>query len=177
MSSITPLPILGNINEVCIVTPNIYQTIDGLTPLGIGPFKIYRFNSDTVSNRQLYDRPADFELIVAFAQQNDLVVELMQPLNGTDSLMAQYLQTHQHQAGVQHLAFHMDDLPMEDRIAKMSERGFQVAMEGIWHGAKGQCRFVFFDTKEKGLGTCLETIEFSTDWEDPEEEVYPNYGL
>lgn len=174
MASGTPSPILGNINEVCIVTPNIYQTIDGLRPLGIGPFKIYRFNSETVSSRQLHGRPANTELLVAFAQQNALVVELMQPLNNTDSLMAEYLRTHHDQAGVQHLAFHMDELPMDKRIAKMTERGFEIAMEGVWHGMKGQCRFVFFDTKEKGAGTCLETIEFSTDWEEPRGEVYPN---
>ena len=40
--------ILGQIAEICIVTPDLYSTIDGLTELGIGPFQVFNFNSMTV---------------------------------------------------------------------------------------------------------------------------------
>lgn len=170
-----PPSILGKIEEICLVTPNIYETIDGLTPLGIGPFTIHRFNASTVVNRRFRGQDGNFELLVAFAKQDDLVVELMQPLNSTSSLMAEYLESHGNQAGVQHVAFKMDGIPMEARIEKMKERGFVVGMEGIWMGKRGTCRFVFFDTLARGTGTCFETIDFSEDWEDPEGEVYPKF--
>jgi len=44
----------------------------------------------------------------------------------------------------------------------MRKRGFEVAMEGVWKGKKGQCHFVFFDT-EHTKGTVFESIEFSYD--------------
>lgn len=166
-------PILGNINEVCLVTPNIYQTIDSLSLLGIGPFTIHHFDASTVTNRHLRGQPSGFELLVAFSKQNDLVVELMQPLNNTPSLMAEYLSSHGNQAGVQHVAFDMDGVPMDERIKTMKQRGFEVGMEGIWLGKKGTCRFVYFDTLSRGAGTCFESIEFSDDWEDPDGEIYP----
>lgn len=166
-------PMLGNINEVCLVTPDIYDTMDGLLPLGIGPFTVHKFDSSTVTNRRLDGEAADFELLVAFARQNDLVVELMQPLNGTNSMMAAYLHTNGNISGIQHVAFDMGNVPMEERIKTMNERGFKIGMEGIWHGKKGQCRFVYFDTASRGAGTCFETIEFSEDWEEPEGELYP----
>ncbi|KAK5072285.1 hypothetical protein LTR70_007607 [Exophiala xenobiotica] len=152
----------------------MHQTINGLRPLGIGSFTIHRFNSETVSNRHLYGQAADFELLVGFAEHNGLVFEIMQPVNGTDSLMAAWLEANGNQAGVQHIAFDMGDLPMDRRIAQMKERGFEVAMEGVWKGKQGQCRFTFFDTLLKGAGTCFETIEFSDDWEEPEGEICPN---
>lgn len=173
MSSVRFPPVLGNINEVCLVTPDIYETIKGLQPLGIGPFTIHRFDSTTVTNRHLNEEAADFELLVAFARQNGLVIELMQPLNGTNSMMAAYLQANGNVSGVQHIAFDMGDIPMNERIKIMHERGFKIGMEGIWHGKKGQCRFVYFDTASKGAGTCFETIEFSEDWEEPDGEPYP----
>lgn len=164
-------PLLGNINEVCLVSSDIYSTIKGLQPLGIGPFSVYTFNAETVLNRQLRGQPADFELLVAFAKQNDLVVEIMQPLNNTRSIMAEYLEANGSRQGVQHIAFNMDDAPMDKRIAIMKERGYEPVMEGVWKGKKGQCRFVYFDTLEKGAGVCIETIEFSEDWEEPEGQV------
>lgn len=173
MSSTRYPPLLGNINEICLVTPDIYKTIDDFRPLGIGPFIVHKFDSTTVAKRRLNGEPADFELLVAFARQNDLVVEIMQPLNGTNSLMAAYLKANGNISGIQHVAFDMDNVPMDERIKIMRERGFDIGMEGVWQGKKGQCRFVYFDTASKGAGTCFETIEFSEDWEEPEGQVFP----
>lgn len=65
---------------------------------------------------------------------------------------------------------------MEQRIATMAERGVGVAMEGVWRGESGTCRFVYFDTLAQGAGTCFETIEFSEDWVEPVGERYPVVG-
>lgn len=82
-------------------------------------------------------------------------------------------------AGVQHVAFELGGGGMEERIKGMRERGFEVVMRGVWEGkerdegegkgkGKGECRFAFFDTEEKGCGVCVETIEFTEGWVEPE---------
>jgi len=167
----TLTPILGTITEICFVTPNYKKTIDGLSLLGIGPFQIFHFNASTCQKLKFHGKPSNFELYACFAKQGSLAIEIMQPTSGT-SLMSQYLDLHGGQEGIQHIAFDMENLAMSERIGKMKERGFDPAMEGVWLGKRGTCRFVFFDT-EGATGTVFETIEFSDDWEDPECEWYP----
>ena len=176
--------ILGNIAEVCIVTPDLYSTIDGLTKLGIGPFRIFDFNNESVKDQELRGKTAEdlFEVKVAFTEQpSGMVFEIMQPIKG-QSLMQDFLDRHKMagdstnagetlaQQGVQHLAFDMHGLPMAERQRIMNEHGFEPAMQGVWMGKKGTCHFCFFDTLENGCGTVFETIEFSDDWEDPDED-------
>ncbi|KAL4949231.1 hypothetical protein BDW69DRAFT_174860 [Aspergillus filifer] len=172
-----PSPILGDLNEVCIVTPRLYKTLDHLIRLGLGPFRIFAFNSTTVPKQQLRDKEGSdlFEILVAFSQPPDdqgPVMEIMQPVKG-QTVMQDYLDTHNNQEGVQHLAFRMNDLPMAERKRKIKEQGFEPAMQGWWKGKSGEANFVYFDTVDKGLATCFETIEFSEDWEEPECEWYP----
>lgn len=67
---------------------------------------------------------------------------------------------------------------MEERVERMRRvGGFEVVMEGTWMGAgeegggggggRGDCRFAFFDTEEKGVGVCVETICFGEGWREP----------
>ena len=160
--------LLGSLIEICFVTPDAKKTIDGLTVLGIGPFQMYTFNSSTVSDFTHRGQLADqCSLTVAFAQHNGLTFEIMQPDSGP-SLMADFLRENGGREGIQHIAFDMGgELNMEERVAAMKERGIEVAMKGRWNGKTGHCDFVFFDTLPS-TGTVFETIEFSKDWEEPE---------
>ena len=181
-STLPSKDILGNIAEICVVTPNLHTTIDGLTKLGIGPFQIFDFNSNTVKHQELLGSKGHdlFEIKVAFATlPNGLVFEIMQPIQGR-SLMQDFLDRSKNESvnsgtglglqGIQHVAFDMHDLPMAERQSIMKAHGFKPAMQGVWIGKKGTCHFCFFDTLERGCGTVFETIEFSEDWEDPNEE-------
>jgi hypothetical protein len=170
-------PILGSLEEVCIVTPDLYKTQDGLTRLGLGPFRVFTFNSLTVPKQELPGQIGSdlFEILVAFVQHEDArepVIEIMQPMRG-QTVMQDYLDTHNNQEGVQHVAFNVQGLPIQQRKRIMQERGIGIAMQGWWKGGKGECNFVYFDTKEQGMGTCFESIEFGEDWEEPEGERYP----
>ncbi|KAL8751101.1 MAG: hypothetical protein Q9199_006649 [Rusavskia elegans] len=166
-----PTPFLGAITEVCIVTPDHQKTMDGLLRLGIGPFQVFDFNSLTVPTRRFRGQEGDFELKVCFAKQSDLVFEIMQPVGG-NSLMAEWLHERNNKEGVQHIAFDCKNIPMTERKREMQVRGFEPAMEGVWKGRKGTCTFCFFNT-EASVGTVVESINFSGDWEDPEHEWYP----
>lgn len=83
------------------------------------------------------------------------MVELTQPLNATNSIMATYLQANGDISGIQHVTFDTGNVPMDERIKLMHEQGYEIGMEGICHSKKGQCRFVCFDTAIKGAGTCF----------------------
>jgi hypothetical protein len=95
----------------------------------------------------------------------------MQPVSG-QSIMAEFLEVHGE--GIHHVAFDCNHVPPAQRRAEFERRGFGLAQSGIWHGKKGTCEFMFFDT-EGAIATCFESYCFSADWEDPESTVwYPN---
>ncbi|KAK6197140.1 hypothetical protein LQW54_010882 [Pestalotiopsis sp. IQ-011] len=170
-------PILGSLNEICIVTPHLYKTLDNLTSLGLGPFRVFDFNSDSVPEQELRGQKGNdlYTMLVAFAENpnpREPVLEVIQPLTG-QTLMQEYLDRHNNQEGVQHIAFDMDDLTMDDRLERMAARGVRPAMQGVWKGRKGVTRFCFFDTVEQGMATCFETIAPSHDWQEPECRWYP----
>ncbi|KAF7556048.1 hypothetical protein G7Z17_g1723 [Cylindrodendrum hubeiense] len=158
-------PFLGKIVEICIVSSDCRRTISELSKLGIGPFCIYEFNAATVSHRQYLGQDSQFELLVAFATQGDVVWEIMQPVAGP-SIMRDFLD--KRGEGIHHVAFDCNHVPPQQRREEFRRRGYDVVQSGIWHGKRGTCEFMFFDT-EGAIGTCFETYDFSDDWEDPEE--------
>jgi len=164
-------PFLGNVQEICIITRDHKKTIDGLSRLGIGPFQIHTFNSSSVTNQTFRGKQASFELTVCFATQGSIVWELMEPISG-DSIMKEFLDAHGE--GIHHVAFDCNHVPPKERRAEFEKRGFGLAQSGVWHGKRGTCEFMFFDT-EGAISTCFESYCFSEDWEDPESTVwYPN---
>jgi methylmalonyl-CoA/ethylmalonyl-CoA epimerase len=158
-------PFLGKVVEICIVSSDCRKTVAELFKLGIGPFQIFEFNADTVSDRKYLGQPSEFELLVAFATHGDIVFEIMQPVAGPSS-MRDFLD--KRGEGIHHIAFDCNHVPPQERREEFARRGFKVMQSGVWHGKKGTCEFVFFDT-EGVIGTCFESYTFSDDWEDPEE--------
>jgi methylmalonyl-CoA/ethylmalonyl-CoA epimerase len=161
-------PFLGNVVEICIVTPDHRKTMDGLLRLGIGPFQVHTFTSQSVTAQTFRGDTANFELIVCFATQGPVVWEIMQPVSGP-SLMAEFLETRGE--GIHHIAFDCNHVPPLQRKAEFESRGFMMVQSGLWHGKKGTCEFMFFDT-EGATTTCFESYNFSEDWEDPESTIW-----
>ncbi|GKU21760.1 unnamed protein product [Fusarium langsethiae] len=158
---------LGKVVEICIVTSDCKKTILELEKLGIGPFRIFEFNANTVSDRYFRGQPAEFELMVAFADTGDMVWEIMQPVSGP-SIMQEFLD--RGGQGIHHVAFDCNHVPQQKRKEEFKKRGFEVLQSGVWHGGKGTCEFVFYDT-EGAIGTCFESYTFSDDWEPDEAPV------
>lgn len=182
-------PFLGQPIEICIVTPSLKDTLTGLVELGIGPFKIYHFSPKTVTEQTIGGQPAAFEIQVAFATQGKMIWEVMQPVSGP-TVMQQFLDSTNGKGGIHHVAFDCADgheraeadTPLIGEAARteavrrrteFERRGFGLLQSGVWHGKKGTCEFMFFDT-EGAVNTCFETFVFSDDWEDPEDvESFP----
>lgn len=148
-------PFLGRPIEICFVTPNMRETLAGLCRLGIGPFKIFSFNSKTVTDMKFENEAADFEIEVAFAQQSQedggMIWEVMTPIRGP-SVMQEFLDRTGGKGGIQHVCFDFcdkkDATMMTGSITEaraeaakrrklFEDRGFQVKQSGVWKGAKG----------------------------------------
>jgi methylmalonyl-CoA/ethylmalonyl-CoA epimerase len=66
--------------EICFVTADYRRTMEGLVRLGIGPWRVYTFDSTTVTDRTYHGSSADYAIKVCFADVGDMAVEIMQPL-------------------------------------------------------------------------------------------------
>lgn len=152
---------LGKIVEVCIVTEDCYRTMAGLVRLGIGPFRVYTFDAETVTAPTYRGAASQFSLKVCFAINNGLTWEIMQPVGGR-TIMREFLDAHGE--GIHHLAFDCEGAPWEQRLAAFGERGFSPIQSGRW---VDQNSFCFFDT-EAATTTCFETYHF------PDGFVYPD---
>lgn len=181
-------PFLGSPVEICIVTPSINRTIASLLDLGIGPFKLFTLSPLTCSSLMYHGKSVDFEMKVAFASPtpgsgSKVVWELIEPVSGP-TMMRDFLKRNP-QGGIQHIAFDcvqrretrdrsqgdvVRGMDVEERKGAFRQRGYEVAMSGVWHGKRGTCEFMYFDTLEKGkggVGTCFGSYDFSEDWEEP----------
>jgi hypothetical protein len=178
MNEPTPLPavisatelsngFLGKLIEVCFVTADHRRTMEGLVRLGIGPWRVYTFDSATVTERTYRGAAADYAIKVCFADVGDLAVEIMQPLHGP-SIFQEFLDAHGE--GIQHIAFDCGEKPWDERLGEFGRRGFPLVQSGRFMDANG---FAFFDT-EAATGTTFETYSIPPGfvWPDPE-EWYP----
>jgi methylmalonyl-CoA/ethylmalonyl-CoA epimerase len=73
---------LGGLLEICFVTADHQRTMEGMVRLGIGPWRVYTFDSLTVSEQTYGGVEADWAIKVCFADVGDLALEIMQPLHG-----------------------------------------------------------------------------------------------
>ena len=158
---------LGNIVEVAIVTADHKKTMEGLSRMGIGPWRVYTLSPKNTTNQTYRGEAAEFTMKVCFAQSGAMVWELIQPLSGP-TIFREFLD--RHGEGIHHVAYDCNYIPFEERLAEFRRRGFELAQSGSW---EGKCHFAFFET-EAAMTTCLETYAFQGDWEYPEpEEWYP----
>jgi len=57
---------LGGLLEICFVTADHQRTMQVLVRLGIGPWRVYTFNSETVTKQTYRGAGADWAIKVCF---------------------------------------------------------------------------------------------------------------
>ncbi|MDQ3739275.1 MAG: VOC family protein [Actinomycetota bacterium] len=120
---------LGRIVEVCVVTEDHQRTMAGLVRLGVGPFRVYTFDNETLAAPTYRTQHSPFSLKVCFAKNDGLTWEIMQPLAGR-TIMREFLDTHGE--GIHHVAFDCNGVPWDERVANFAARGFGVTQSGRW---------------------------------------------
>ena len=158
---------LGKIVEVCVVTEDHERTMAGLVRLGIGPFRVYTFDDQSLAAPRYRGQSSPFALKVCFAHNAGLTWEIMQPLSGR-TVVQEFLDAHGE--GIHHVAFDCDGVPWQQRLEEFGRRGFPPTQSGRWLD-RNTC--FLFDT-EAATTTCFETYHFPEGFVFPEpERWYP----
>lgn len=155
-----PAEFLGKPEEICFVSHAIDRTMRQFVALGIGPWRVYTFDPGTVSEQTYHGQPAEWALRVAFAENEHMIWEIMQPLWGP-SIFADFLK--EKGEGVHHISFDLNGIPWDQRIETFRQRGYSIVQSGIW---AGKCRFAYYDT-QPSAGLVFESYLFAPDWVDP----------
>ena len=153
--------------QTCVVTRDIYRTMDGFLKLGIGPWAVYTFDRTTVSDMTFRGQPADYAMKLCLAFCGNMMWEIIQPTKGP-SIYTEFLD--KHGEGIHHTAFHCGDMSWEARCAEFERRGFKMIQSGVWQGI---VPYAYFDTEE-ATTTAFELFIIPSDKPMPApEEWYP----
>ncbi len=128
--------------QVGIVVEDLDKAIKYYEGLGIGPFEASKGPPSV--GRTVHGKPApDVKNASKQAQlAPGIRLELVQPISG-ESAQREFLR--KHGEGINHIAFHVDDLDKE--TAKLAKKGFKVIQGGSRPGFR---RTAYFDTDKVG---------------------------
>ncbi len=162
-------PIFKKVLQIGIAVKDINKTVRTYADeYGIGPWKIYEFNPDTVKNMIRNDKRLDHRYRIAVCNIGDYEMELMEPLDDK-SLYAEFIK--EHGEGIQHLAYKVEDY--DKAMEFFRSKGLVVTQQGNWFG-----KFIYtYLGTEKDLKHSVELYKKDPDFVYPEpDEVYPLKG-
>jgi len=158
---------LGETMQVCVVTRDFRKTMAGLTKTGIGPWRVYTFGPDTVTDLTYRGQPGRYSMKLCIAFSGSMMWEIVQPVEGPN-IYEEFLEAHGE--GIHHVAFDCNGMAWNERIAMLESRGFAMIQSGRW---QGKVPYAYFET-EGETTTTFETFEIPADFVMPEpEEWYP----
>jgi hypothetical protein len=131
---------LGDTTQVCVVTRDLYDKLSGFAQLGIGPWMIYDFSPENMTETTYRGAAEPYSMRVALATTGSSRWEVIQPLAGR-TIYGDWLD--QYGESVQHVVQRCDPLTYEEKIDHFRRRGFDIAQSGTMWGA---VRFAYFDT-------------------------------
>jgi methylmalonyl-CoA/ethylmalonyl-CoA epimerase len=133
--------------QIGIVVRDLDATIRKyIDEYGIGPWKIYEFNSGNAKDLREYGRPVQRSWRLAVAMVGQLQWELIEPLDD-ESIYARFLA--EKGGGVHHIA--VAARSFDKMLAMAAERGIDVPLSGEFEGV----RVAYLGT-ERDLGVILE---------------------
>jgi len=159
-------PIFKGVRQVAVVVRDCYESVKRYADeYGIGPWRFYEFNPDTVEDMQVGGKPQPHAMRLAVAYIGDIEFELIEPLDDK-SIYADFLKSHGE--GLHHIAFEVEDY--DKTINFLKTKGLKVLQQGNWHG----CKYSYIDTT-KDLGLIAEIYKTPVDFQMPEpNDSYPN---
>ncbi len=158
---------LGDNIQICVVTRDFHRTMEGLVRAGIGPWRVYTFGPETVSEMTYRGQPASYSMRLGLAFSGTMMWEIIEPLTGP-IIYEEFLE--KHGEGIHHVAFNVNNIPWEERIAAFKARGYELIQSGIWCE---RVPYAYFET-EGDTTTTMEIFDIPADFVMPEpEEWYP----
>jgi methylmalonyl-CoA/ethylmalonyl-CoA epimerase len=130
---------------------------------GIGPWSVYEFDSDNVSDMRSRGEPVAWSWKLAVAQVGQVQWELVEPLDD-DSIYAQFLA--EHGPGLHHVGVAVASY--EDTLAEAVERGQDVLLGGEYKGLN----FAYLAT-DGDLGVITEIFSGAPGEDQQPDATYP----
>jgi len=152
-------PVLKNISKVGIVVKNLIETLDQYyRRYGIGGWKIWEQNPQTLKNQKTGNEKTDYSVRIAHSKIGDTVWELIEPVSG-NSIYAEFLKNHGE--GIHHLGYEVQD--MGKALGFFADLNIKITQSADWGGL----RSVFFDANED-LKHTVEIYNIPEDFKYPE---------
>lgn len=156
---------MGDTIQICVVTEDIFRTMAGFVKLGVGPWRVYTFNPETVSEQTYRGKAQPYSMRLAVAWTGSSFWEVIQPLDG-DSIYRDWLR--KHGEGIQHVAQSCGALAFDDQIAEFRRRGLEVVQSGFW---RQEVRYAYIGSEELA-GMSIELFSFPEGYSFPEPELW-----
>ena len=157
----------GDTIQICIVSRDIHRTMEGMVKLGIGPWRLYEFGPDTVSDQTYMGQPARYKMKLALAFSGTMMWEIIEPVDGP-SIYHEFLRDHGE--GIHHVGMGCNNIPYAERVATYKARGLQLIQSGTW---MGRVPYAYFGS-EGLISTTGEIFDIPADFVMPEPlEWYP----
>jgi methylmalonyl-CoA/ethylmalonyl-CoA epimerase len=162
-----PLPggsLLGKpVRQVALVVPDAEaQARAWWQHLGIGPWNLYTLDAAALTAATYRGQPADFRIRHALAFSGEVMMELVQPIQGP-SIWHEHLE--QKGAGLQHIAFYPDDFVAAS--AALAAEGWIAVASGDGFGRSRDGRFAYLEHPDV-VGIIVEIVQAPTDRFPPE---------
>jgi len=158
-------PVFTNILQIGTVVKDCDATVRKFADdYGIGPWNIYEFNPDTVSDMIIEGKPVNYAMRLALCNIGNVQWEIIQPKDDI-SLYARFLK--EHGEGLHHVAFDTENY--EETVEFYKKKGKPVFQGGTWKGLT----YTYLDSLND-LGIVAEIYKLDPDFKWPEPEaVYP----
>lgn len=159
---------VGDTMQICVVTRDIYRTLEQFVRIGVGPWRIYTFDEKTVHDQVFRGERRSYSMLLALGSSGTTFWEVIQPLEGV-SIYTEWLE--KHGEGIQHVAQACNGLSLDERITEFERRGYTVTQSGAF---EGKVRYAYVDT-EDSTGFAIELLDFPEGYDLPEpDRWYPS---
>jgi methylmalonyl-CoA/ethylmalonyl-CoA epimerase len=157
-------PVFTETHQISLVVRDLEATMQTYVhEYGIGPWQIYEFNPDTVTEMVKDGQPADCAFRIAVTMVGSVQWELIQPLDDR-SMYAEFLATKGE--GLHHVAVGAPNYG--ETLAALEAKGRRVLQGGIYNGVT----FSYLSTDED-LGVITEIFDWPPGLVQEPDAVYP----
>ena len=152
-------PVFKSVLQIAVVVKNCDKSVRKYADdYGIGPWNIYEFNPNTVSDMILRGKKVDYAMRLALCDIGGVQWEIIEPKD-SKSIYAEFLK--EHGEGLHHVAFGVDDY--DQTMEFYRDRGHKILQGGTWEGLT----YTYLDSR-KDLGVIAEIYKLVPEFKWPE---------
>ena len=155
------------VRQIALVVPDLEVAVRAYADaLGVGPWNVYTIGAPAMTGMTYRGEPADFVIRHALAFSGEVMLELVQPIDGP-SIWQEYLDARG--PSLHHIAFYVDDF--DEAAATMAARGWVAVQAGVGFGRSRDGAFTYFE-HPTAAGIIVEVVKPPTE-RFPPEWTYP----